>query len=109
MSRHEWPITETVHGPVATILIKARAIVAAGWCQGTEFDGDGNYCLSEALRLAGLEGRTDTDAFNYLTGALPRQYGFKPLHEFNDAPSTTKADILAFFDRAIWMADRDQA
>lgn len=32
---------------------------------------------------------------------LPQQFKFEPLHVFNDASTTTKADVLALFDRTI--------
>jgi hypothetical protein len=93
---------------VLDVLIAARAEVEKGWTQYTLSDGTGNVCAVGAVyRAAGdhdLFGSPSLAVFNaaeaardVLEGALAGWH----LPSFNDHPSTTKADVLALFDRAI--------
>jgi hypothetical protein len=92
------------------VLIRARAEVEKGWCQDVAVDSGGNVCALGALETAvGVEKYARVYATRYdgirgargaLTNALPADRPPSvPL--FNDTPETTKADVLALFDRAI--------
>jgi hypothetical protein len=89
------------------VLIRARAEVDAGWCKKTAVDHYGNVCALGAVETALGRPKTQRrnttiimgDAFAALTLALCRGYSSVP--GFNDDPQTTKADVLALFDRAI--------
>lgn len=98
------------------ILESAKAIVEAGWTQGSHTDGRGAYCLRAAVGLAsghmipvGEEmvysslDKTllvkDTDACHAVCEHLP--HPFESIPRFNDDPRTTKADVLAVLDKAI--------
>lgn len=44
-------------------------------------------------------------ACEYLTATMPEEYNKQSLSAFNDAPTTTHKDIMAWFDRAIALAE----
>ena len=100
---------ETI-SPTIEVLLKARERVEADWCQGF---GQGNkVCAVEALWRTGKFGspRPIQDAIDLLARALPPPW--RNLIGYNDhsAPPnpTTKADILALYDRAIELALKAQ-
>lgn len=89
--------------PVLDVLVKARAWLddPAHWLQGAygDFAGtcDGPTCAWGALWKFTLnDSATEFAALSILEGLA----GVHVPH-FNDAPSTTHADVLALFDRAI--------
>jgi hypothetical protein len=94
---------------VLSILVAARAEVDAGWCKNVAVDYHGNVCAVGALETAlGVEKVprqhtmccvTTREARAALRNALPARHVGIPW--FNDDPHTTKADVLALFDRAI--------
>jgi len=102
--KHEWPI-ETLDAPspneIIRILREARAIVAEGWCKGVAEDGQGNHCALGALALAAPRERVIKTIIPILNKALPKSFSFGTIACYNDSLSTTQADILALFDRAI--------
>jgi hypothetical protein len=86
---------------VLDVLIAARAEVEKGWAKGA-YEYPGGVCIYGALyRTAGLgfEGIQRMATLGPLFAQLPD--GFTNLVFFNDDPDTTKADVLALFDRAI--------
>jgi hypothetical protein len=95
---------------VVQALLDARALVAVGWSQGWDWkrDDDGCCALQALFRVTrrapgsvGL-GHPYSAATHYLQKALGQ--GKKSVIAFNDAPTTTKADVLALYDRAIALA-----
>ncbi len=103
-------VTEAdVVDPVLRNLITARDLLSdrRKWARGEYCVGDA-VCALGALLLANGEDPTRNGGFcgniKGEIGALravlsPVWLGF--VHSFNDAPSTTHADVLALFDRAI--------
>lgn len=101
----------------AEILRKARSLVAKGWCQGhyaCDQDGDfcdsnspdaASWCAQGALHRAGMalgdKRAPSLAAQNFLYEAVGRH-----VPDFNDAASTTHADVLDAFDRAIAAAEK---
>lgn len=90
---------------VIEALEKARDIVNNGWCQGDYGDGHGNYCAIGALAEATHWGNRDMNRSAYhdgkeaLLALVPLPFGSVAL--YNDAPDTTKQDILDLYDAAI--------
>lgn len=105
------PLTET--DETAALLIRARAFVKRGWCQGElALDVEGNpvnprsewavsWCMSGALIAAGVD-ELGHSAFRRLSDAISRFSSFIPA--FNDHQETVEP-ILAAFDRAIAAGD----
>lgn len=87
-------------------LQEARALIAQGWCQGqmrtVHPDGSQSYCLVGAA-FAATPNRIERWAlYRLLAQHLPDGFGrFGDVACFNDSPSTTQADALAVFDRAL--------
>lgn len=83
-------------------LIKAKALIAdpEKWTKGA-FEFRGCYCALGALGMVerGTPAGYSITAMRSLRKALPPHYYSVPT--FNDKPSTTHADIMALFDRAI--------
>jgi hypothetical protein len=92
-------------------LIAARALIDTPekWVRG-HYERQGCYCALGAARKA-LYGTTDwrpgedwRGDDNHVTTALRRELSEEwhgSVDDFNDDPSTTHADVLALFDRAI--------
>ena len=89
-----------------TILTAARKIVAdpAMWYRG-DYTASGDWNTSEPCCASGAIGRAayaidvhPFDAILNIGAFTPRKVG---IHRFNDRPTTTHADVLAVFDRAI--------
>jgi hypothetical protein len=79
------------------ILIAARVEIEKGWCKHALEDINGNCCALGALdRVRGL----GTEAGKGVRRALPPEYD-RSIVAFNNDPTTTQADVLALFDRAI--------
>lgn len=79
------------------ILRAARAKIdrPEKWCQHQYKDEQGRLCVNEAL-VAARKGACSWGAEK----ALQEQAGCPSL-VFNDLPTTTHADVMAIFDRAI--------
>jgi hypothetical protein len=88
---------------VADDLRAARAAIAAPglWCKNAYKDG-GRCCAIGALEVLGEA--AFKRARQALRHALPE--GFLSVVAYNDHPTTTHADILALFDRAIEAEER---
>jgi hypothetical protein len=86
-------------------LIAAKALIAdpANWAKSGEVDPrKGRYCAAVACNDFADAPRM----FEALRAAFPVEYVGRggwvtELFDFNDLPSTTHADIMALFDRAI--------
>ena len=79
-------------------LIAARALIDTPekWIKGSSRNGQGGYCALGAMDKIGPE----SGCYLALRSALPSEEpGF--VAAYNDLPTTTHADILALFDRAI--------
>jgi hypothetical protein len=86
---------------------RARLVEPGVWAQGAAFMQRGRDCAGTAI-LAGCRKWNDPlvdVASAYLESAIPAE--FRDLLQFNDAPETTLADILALYDRAIALAEAD--
>jgi hypothetical protein len=83
--------------PTISALLQGRAAVEANWCQG--FGQGDQVCAVEAL-WRGAKAVVFPVAF--LQRALP--FPWISVMGYNDAKETTKADILALYDRAIDLA-----
>jgi hypothetical protein len=85
---------------VVEILKGARALIAAGWCQGESWssvDGRDFYCALGALRaVAGLGSALPLEA-----GELMRARVGPYVSRWNDDPVRTQAEVLALFDALI--------
>lgn len=82
------------------VLRKARELVAAGWCKGAYQQGR-RFCAVGALRAACPdEDMVVAVAHRRLGAYLPELVGGDVVR-YNDAHTTTHADVLALFDRAI--------
>lgn len=103
-----------------TLLKEARAIIdEKGWTQGAYARDDRGafidvtssravcFCTLGALRRAQVDLKDSVSLDSYKTAALwlneagvPRGFG-----SWNDAPTRTKVDVLAMFDKAIALAE----
>jgi hypothetical protein len=87
-------------------LIEVRRVLATPekWVKGRYTNGDGCYCILGAGKYVTGKGDGGQEFKNALIAALPQNAPedarFFP-HVFNDADTTTHADILAWLDRAI--------
>jgi hypothetical protein len=81
------------------VLMKARAEVEKGWCKYHSEDGHGNVCAMGGIRRV-TGSYHDGDGL-VAVRALSGVVGDLIVPDYNDDPSTTKADVLALFDRAI--------
>ncbi len=92
-------------------LIAARKLIESPekWTQGEMArDADGNMTISEdktvcRCALGACMSIQAGDGYRAMRASLNAQLpaGHIRVHEFNDAPKTTHADVLALFDRAI--------
>lgn len=95
--------------PAVRGLIDARMKIVTGWCQGSEALGGKKHCAMTAFN--GSDRSDWVPALDYLHQALPDEWRQKPyisntlkFVRFNDDPTTTKQDVLDWFDRAIAFA-----
>ncbi len=98
--------TKEVHD----VLVAARALIAAPerWCKGAVARTQGGlpttpcdpravaWCANGACICVAPNDRLRWKALDAL-----QESSFRPVPSANDAPSTTHADILALFDKAI--------
>lgn len=97
---------------MSQVLQRARALVAAGSCQGPyykEIDGQQCYCAVGAVYTAlGVDYEVDDmqqaeaaeDVLNAAAVALSGHSSCSAVG-WNEAPEHTQADVLALFDRAL--------
>lgn len=99
--------------PLVEGLMRARSYVDGGWCQGSLSviaDDGQRFCAIGALTKAFdiLEDEY-IRAVTHLERAVAFTHPPFSVIGFNDRPDTTKADILAMFDRAIQSALNETA
>jgi len=105
-----WPSSTTETDEATALLIRARALVARGWCRGAAArnrfgfrvcplsSGAVAWCASGALEAAALV-VSDLDR-RHAWVRLRSAIGGASIHAFNDTQETVEP-ILAAFDRAI--------
>lgn len=82
-------------------LRNAREHVNRGWCKRKGRDEYGNVCVMGAICRAEAEMGAFNTGYAVLRDQL-KEFGYPPnLVLFNDAPETTKQDVLNLFDKAI--------
>jgi hypothetical protein len=97
--------------PAVDVLLDVRALLArpGGWIQGREEviqpDGSVSYCIEGAINAAvpPMQTWSSMRARERVESVVDRGIPW-----FNDAPTTTQADVLAVIDRAIqaeWRRD----
>lgn len=83
-------------------LIKTRAKIAAGWCQGASArnaKGEAvSFCILGAFMASGVACSGPT-SYALAKVATPGNLGV--LARYNDTPGRTKEEVLAVFDKAI--------
>jgi hypothetical protein len=93
---------------VGAIILKARDLIGHPlyWCQG-RFNYGNRYCILGAFGQRADNGvECPIEVKRRIARALPAHTPYKQMNperaimRFNDAPSTTHADILALLDRA---------
>jgi hypothetical protein len=103
-------------------LIAAKALIDTPekWQKGDYGSVEGCMCALGACRVAiygttefliGIDWRGDENGLaKALRAALPKRWSqsFSGVSDFNDAPGTTHADVMALFDRAIAAASDDE-
>lgn len=88
------------------VLRKARSLIKneKDWCKGSAYNSEGQRCIIGAIDGALRYGQVHDVKFlqllEELESYLPTDAGLT-LVEFNDAASTSHADVLAVLDRAI--------
>lgn len=103
-----------------TVLQRARALIEKHWTQRKFYNEvDDSYCAIGALNAVtnmgnknvwtGYDAASTGNSYsrkleNYLEAALPFD-GPKSVILFNDGPTTTQADVLALYDRAIKLTE----
>ena len=97
---------------VLEVLRRGRARIAAGWCQGAfrrvAPDGREHFCAEGALREyhVGVEhSQTNLKSEVYLNAALRTIAPRFACMVWNDRATTTQADVLTLYDRAIELAE----
>ena len=90
---------QEVLSPAASALLKGQHAVAEGWCQG--FGRGPRVCAVEALWY-NADGPAQMKGLRFLLQALPP--GWVNVMTYNDDKTTTKADILNLYTRAIQLA-----
>ena len=96
----------TLRPTTRTALLKARALIEEGWVQHKEcstVEGRKSYCIYGGIAKAAKDGILFTACERALLAHLPSGYpaNYKGITAFNDNPYTTKADVLALFDKAL--------
>ena len=94
-------------------LIKARDLLAQGWCQGVAWihnkNGGYTYCIFGALEKSKDNQKALFEARDFIYGALARRQYEKDIEDFNDAPGRTQAEILKLMDDAIELAKQEES
>ena len=101
-------------------LIAAKALIDTPekWRKG-DYGSLGNCMCALGACRAAIYGTTEHLRGRYWRGdenglaealraALPDPWSFSGVSDFNDAPETTHADVMALFDRAIAAAPDDE-
>ncbi len=92
---------------LSDLLLKTKALIDRPWkwckhrlaCKGLDCD---EHCLEHAILLAtGDDGDAHSRVYNALDAELPDNRRGQGLWLYNDLGTTTHADIVALFDRAV--------
>lgn len=87
------------------VAAKARIDTREKWHQGSYRSRLGNaFCAIGALTAATCDADRLSAGRDALQGAMPSGIKGFPAGLYNDLPTTTHADIMALFDRAIAVA-----
>lgn len=92
-------------------LIKARHLIAQGWCQRDSFtrsNGQDHYCMLGAIDKAGFERGGLVEILKIIGRAMGPKHQGVSIPEFNDAPVRTKAEVLEVMDDAIELAKQEE-
>lgn len=85
-------------------LIKARRLIARGWCQGQAREQrlfGNSYCTLGALAKAAGRNYYSGKAFGAIQSEVLKQDYASGIVTWNDAPGRTQQEVLDLFDRAI--------
>lgn len=108
-------MADATNADVLTVLVRARELVAQGWCQGAfarDADGESvgdlsslacSWCATGAIRRAALELCSPCYGRLVFWKAISR-FGRRRMRDipgWNDHPGRTKAEVLRRFDRVI--------
>ena len=93
---------------IAQVLRDARALIDTPdkWVKGYN-ERDGCMCVLGAIAKV-LRSRNVIPDWEYSESAEMAKFlpaGFRQIDDFNDHPTTTHADVMALFDRAIAAAE----
>ena len=97
---------------VVDVLVKAKALVAEGWCQVHFHTADGKqHCAEGAIMMAGgYDPHRYIPAVRALSNVVEPVLGeFCSVMLWNDREGRTQAEVLDAFDRAIRLAKDDHA
>jgi len=109
---------------VVDLLAKAQAVLAKGWCQGTDaLDADDNEvaynspkavkrCVNGAILYVAASKRktiTSESIFEEMLGYVEEASGYTDITEWNDHDRRTKPQIIKGFAGAIKLAKKDLA
>lgn len=103
---------------IADILRAGKAnIESKGWCQGDEralADGHPHGCCvaTSVTDVTGINNHTTYNAGMDAMMLFKRANGINPdlcIGTWNDAPERTKEEVLAAFDKAIALAEQENA
>ena len=96
-------------GPVEQTLIEARELISNedDWGRGCGSCAPAlpQLCVLTAIAAAGDERDGAVETFNAARGVHPSAF----IGDWNDAPTTTHADVMSAFDRAIALAASEGA
>lgn len=84
---------------VLSVLLNAKSRVKQGWCQGAFYKGD-KVCMASSL-LSSWGDDVTKHSMVCVAAVIGVPAVVYNLVDWNDDPSTTKADVLAAFDSAI--------
>lgn len=98
------------------VLIRGRARLEKGWCQGASARDENGYTVGANLPVATsfcifgaltYEDRYDgtLDARQLVREVLGAKLGDGAIATYNDAPGRTKEEVLALVDKAIALAE----
>jgi len=108
-----------MNAQIVKLLKTGRELVSRGWCKQDLFQDasgqgtasthyqEGYSCCAmggiyAAKKMANAEEDNYDVAVRLLNSCAPKDFRTKALSVYNDAPETTKEDILALYDRAIF-------
>ena len=95
------------------VLREAKALIGTPekWLRGDDAsDGNGRVCIGCSMGFYDLAvNYFDLVLADYVPSAQPGKKWSRPIYQFNADPKTAHADVMAAFDRAIALAEKDEA